>query len=91
MNNPIDESNPRDQGSLPAGRIASSRQPKIESRSWFNFIMTLLKEAILVRIAPRTRGGRVRAESGLLNGVAKPEVVVPPLAPHLAKTHSRSR
>jgi hypothetical protein len=100
MNNTTDESIPCDEESLPDRQVAvartAARQPEVKSRSWFSFIMALLKEAILVRIAPRKIVVRidpripadwVEEESGLRNGVAKPEVLVP----HLAETQPRSR
>jgi hypothetical protein len=85
MDHTIEQCTIRNGVSLPADeavttRSAVSRRPEIKTRSWFSFIMALLEEAILVRIAPRIPDGRAGGESGLLSRRPRSGVLPPPLA-----------
>jgi hypothetical protein len=89
MNRTTDETIPCD-GQMPVRQAeairSAARQPEVKSRSWPSFFMALLKEAILVRIAPRTLAGRTEVKSGLPKGPVKPDVL-----PHLPEPHPHAR
>ena len=91
MNRTIDETIPCEDVQMPVRQAEairiSARQPEAKSRSWPSFFMALLKEAILVRIAPRTLAGRTEVKSGLQNGPEKQDVLVP----HLVDPHPHAR
>lgn len=91
MNRTTDETIPCEDVQMPVLQAeavrTAARQPEVKSRSWPSFFMALLKEAILVRIAPRTLAGRTEVKSGLPNGPDKQDRLVP----HLVDPHPRAR